>query len=366
MIKSDLDSVVKEFRFGGNIAAISRLGSGHINDSYLINTLPENGDDYVLQRINHHVFKDIEGLTSNILKVTRHLKQKLSCSSADYGYFQVIQMIPTLRGEFFHHDPEGNFWRLYTCIKGSHSYDIVENPKLAYEGGKATGIFQYLTSDMDAASLVETIPDFHHIAARLIRFRDAVNRDPEKRVDEIRKEISFLEDRADEMHTILRLGCREHIPLRVTHNDTKFNNILFDHKNKSISLVDLDTVMPGFILYDFGDAIRTGANTGAEDEPDLSKIDLDLNLFQAYADGYLESGRKFLVPAETGHLAFSAKFMTYLIGLRFLTDHIEGDTYYKIHFPGHNLQRARAQFRLLEIMEIKYNEMQQIINKLLN
>jgi hypothetical protein len=176
-------------------------------------------------------------------------------------------------------------------------------------------------------------------------------------------EINFIASRADEMHTILNLGNAGKIPLRVTHNDTKFNNILFDKSNKAISVVDLDTVMPGYILYDFGDAIRTGASTAPEDEPDLSKINIDLDLFEAYANGYLSIARSFLNFAETGPLAFSAKFMTYIIGLRFLTDHLNGDQYFKIKFAGHNLQRARAQFRLLESMEFHFSGMEEIIRK---
>ena len=358
---NDLEHIVNQFNIEGQFISASPIGSGHINDSWLITTAPSSAPDYVLQRINHTIFRNIPELTNNILKVTRHLRQRLLCKDADLAYFQVIQLIQTTTGNYFFHDPDGNYWRLYNHVRNSKSYDIVENPELAFEAGKAFGIFQYLTSDINASSLFEILPDFHHIASRLNTFRETVRRDPANRAKEVIKEINLIESHAEEMHTILRLGEQGRIPLRVTHNDTKFNNVLFNPDNKAIAVVDLDTVMPGYILYDFGDAIRTGANTAEEDEADLSKVHIDLNLFEAYSRGYLDITRRFLVPAEIEHLAFSAKFMTCLIGLRFLIDHIDGDHYYKIKFPGHNLQRARAQFKLLQSMEEHFPEMQEII-----
>jgi hypothetical protein len=285
------------------------------------------------------------------------------CKSSAIGDFQVIQLIPTHTGSFFVHDPDGNYWRLYNHVRDSKSFDVVSNPALAYEGGKAFGVFQYLASDLEPSSLYEILPDFHNIAKRLSTFRKTVALDPVGRVKEVANEIAFIETRSDEMHLIIRLGKEGKIPMRVTHNDTKFNNILFNRENKAISVVDLDTVMPGYILYDFGDAIRTGASTGAEDEVDLSRINIDLDLFEAYSKGYLETALNFLNNTETDHLAFSAKFMTYIIGLRFLTDHLDGDRYYKIAFPGHNLQRARAQFKLLQSMERHYAAMREIIRR---
>jgi hypothetical protein len=241
---------------------------------------------------------------------------------------------------------------------------MVVNHDLASEGGKAFGIFQFLTSDLEASSLYEILPDFHNISTRIATFRETVSRNPAGRVNEVQDEIDFVESRSEVMHTILRLGEKGLIPVRVTHNDTKFNNILFNNEDKAISVVDLDTVMPGYILFDFGDAIRTGANTAAEDEADLSKVNINLGLFKAYSQGYLGIARNFLNKTEIEHLAFSAKFMTYIIGLRFLTDHIDGDHYYKIHFPGHNLQRARAQLALVRSMEQNFREMQEIIGRL--
>jgi hypothetical protein len=358
---SDLTAIVAEFRIEGTVESVNPIGSGHINDSYLVTTKPTDAQDYLLQRINHGIFRDVPGLTENILKVSRHLVAKILCNSSGFDNFQVLRPIATRKGNYFFRDQKGNYWRLYNFIAGSRSFDIVETPELAFEGGKAFGIFHYLTADMDITSLIETLPDFHNIDTRLKTFRDTVNRDPEGRTGELQQEIGFVESRAEEMHTILNLGRSGAIPVRVTHNDTKFNNVLFDGQNRAVCVVDLDTVMPGYVLYDFGDAIRTGASTGAEDEQDLSQVGIDLTLFESYTRGYLSIAGKFLNPSELDHLAFSARFMTYIIGLRFLTDHIDGDHYYRIHHPGHNLQRARAQFRLVESMEERFSEMQRIV-----
>ncbi|MCX6279677.1 MAG: aminoglycoside phosphotransferase family protein [Bacteroidetes bacterium] len=346
-----------------HITSIKPFGSGHINDSYLVTTTPVSAQDYVLQRINHQIFKNVPQLTENILKVTTHIRERLSKEPKKFPDFQVFQQLQCKTGNYFFQADEGDYWRVIDYIKGSRSYDVVENPEMAYQAGKAFGIFQKLTSDLGANSLYEILPNFHNIQVRLDNFHKTIENDPADRVKTCQKEISFVEQRAGEMHQILRLGESGGIPLRVTHNDTKINNVLFNDRNKAISVVDLDTVMPGYVLYDFGDAIRTGASASAEDEPDLEKVNFNLPLFEAYTKGYLEIARGFLTQPEIDHLAFSAKFMTYLIGLRFLTDHLDGDRYYKIHFPGHNLVRARAQFRLVERMEESFSKMETIVFK---
>lgn len=346
------------------VDTITPTGSGHINDSFTVTTQPWGAPTYLLQRINHTIFKDVAQLTDNILQVTNHLARKLRREGAQFPGYQSLTPIPTKQGAFYHADDEGNFWRVYRYVERSKSHDVVLNNQLAREGGRAFAIFQYLTSDLDITQLNETLPNFHNIETRLKSFRTTLQLDPAGRAKDVAPEIGFVERRAKEMHTILILGRSGAIPLRVTHNDTKFNNVLFNERDQAICVVDLDTVMPGFVLYDFGDAIRTGANTAAEDEQDLQKIDLDLERFYAYSEGYLSIARSFLNESEQAHLAFSAKFMTYLIGLRFLTDHLDGDRYYRIHHPGHNLQRARAQFRLLEKMEERYPEMQSMIEGL--
>jgi len=358
---NELAPIVATFSVEGSPMSITPIGSGHINDSYLVTTSPDHVPNYVLQRINHKIFKDISGLMNNISVITNYIRKKLELENSNYFGVQVLELVPTHTRELFHTDNDGNFWRMYLHISGSRSYDRIENPELAYEGGKAFGQFQSLTAGIDPNALAITIPRFHDIVWRLEQFEEAIRSDFANRISRIPDEINFVRERALEMHTIHRLLEQGRLPMRVTHNDTKFNNILFNSANNAICIVDLDTVMPGTILYDFGDAIRTGANTADEDESNLEQVDLDLGLFEAYARGFLETAKTSITPIELDHLTFSAKFMTYIIGLRFLTDYINGDTYYKIYFPGHNLQRAKAQFKLLESMEKKFERMRTII-----
>lgn len=358
-----LPGIYSEFRTGAPFRSAFRITSGHINDTYHIIT--ENPSlSYILQRINSSVFKDIPGLMKNIGIVTRHLENKIISGDPGAGSFSVLKLIPANSGDLYFTDTTRSCWRLYNFIEGTKSYDVVESPELAYKGGRAFGQFQYLASDISPEKLGETIPFFHDIEKRLGTFQEAVSRDPEKRVKNLSREIEFVKKSEEGMKSILRLIHEGKIPLHVTHNDTKFNNILFDQNNNAVCIVDLDTVMPGTVLYDFGDAIRTGANSAAEDEKDLDKVSIDLTLFHAYTKGYMETAGQFLNRQEISHLAFSAKFMTFMIGLRFLTDHIDGDHYFRIHFPGHNLQRAHAQFRLLESMEEKFEDMEKIIDGL--
>jgi hypothetical protein len=356
-------SIASHFKMVGVGIRASRIGSGHINDSYLIETDAPHGK-YVLQRINHSIFKNVEGLMSNIALVTRHLGKKIEEKAPYSENLSPISLIEKQAGNYLHAEPDGSFWRLYNYIHDTVSYDRVESPSLAFAGGNAFGRFQYLTADLPGDRLVATIPDFHHMGKRLATFHNTVANDPKGRVKEVLREIDFVLSHSEEMMQLQHLIDGGEIPLRVTHNDTKFNNILFTSDDKAACIVDLDTVMPGTILYDFGDAIRTGTNTANEDEADLWKVNIDMALFRSYTDGYLSVAKHFLTRTESENLAFSARFMTFIIGLRFLTDHIDGDNYYRIHFPNHNLQRARAQFKLVESMEQNRQEMERIVNEL--
>jgi serine/threonine protein kinase len=360
---SIISGIFSEFRTGTGFKSAIRIGSGHINDTYRIRT-ENRGLNYVLQRINTSVFKDIPGLMKNIELVVQYIENKIISGHPDANSYSILRLIPTISQSMYFNDNRGNYWRLYNFIEGTKSFDIVEDRELAYKGGGAFGLFQYLTSGISPESLIETIPFFHDIDKRLDAFNGIINKDPRNRATSLSREITFVKSREVEMKKILKLVREKKIPLRVTHNDTKFNNILFDRNKHAVCIVDLDTVMPGTVLYDFGDAIRTGANRAAEDEKDLSKVTIDLGLFEAYSTGYLEKAGKFLNQQEISHLAFSAKFMTYIIGLRFLTDHIDGDHYFRTLFPGHNLQRARSQFRLLETMEEKFEQMKEIIERI--
>jgi serine/threonine protein kinase len=359
-----LEAIVARFDTGALFIRASRTGSGHINDSWLVETRPEPG--FILQRINHHVFRDIQGLMHNIAIVLDHLGNKIRSGTEGTSGLSLMHLIPSREGSSFIRDDEGNYWRMYNHIAGSRSYDTVGSAQLACEGGKAFGLFQLLTSDLEAGLLNETIPGFHHIGRRLKAFHDTVVKDPAGRADKLHREIAFVARREKEMLGFRKLMDEGSLPVRVTHNDTKINNILFDAGDRAVCIVDLDTVMPGSVLYDFGDAIRTGANKGEEDEKVLEKAGIDLALFEAYSRGYLEVAHRILTDMEMNYLAFSARFMTFIIGLRFLTDHIDGDRYFRIRFEGHNLQRARAQFRLLETMEEHTGEMERIIRDLID
>jgi Ser/Thr protein kinase RdoA (MazF antagonist) len=253
---------------------------------------------------------------------------------------------------------------MYIFISNHHSYNVVDSPDKAFEGGRAIGRFQAMLSDMPEGSLFETIPWFHDIEKRLQTFKNKIIENPARRVETVDKEITQILNRAEEMKIILRLGREGKIPRRITHNDTKFNNILLDENDKALCVIDLDTVMPGYVHYDFGDAIRTAANTAAEDEKDLSKINMNINLFKAYSEGYLSETEKTLNDVEKEFLAFAPRLITYTIAVRFLTDFIDGDHYFKIHHEYHNLQRARAQLRLVMSLEEQYEDMKRIISKL--
>jgi aminoglycoside phosphotransferase (APT) family kinase protein len=300
-------------------------------------------------------------MTSNILKVTSHIENKRR-SGEIRGRFSLPCLLPTRDGSWYLEDQEGNFWRVINFIRDSISYDRIENVNLAKESGRAFGTLQQLTADLDTQGLTEVLPKFHHLTTRLESFRKIISTNPVNRAGQVKKLIEFVEERAFSMTRLERLGDAGQLPVRVTHNDTKINNVLFDSSQNAIAVVDLDTLMPGYLLFDFGDAIRTGACTSDEDEPDLSKTDIDLKLFQAYAIGYLEATHKIITQVELENLAFSARVMTYIIGLRFLTDYIDGDNYYKIKFPEHNLRRASVQFQLLRQMEEKFIGMERIIN----
>jgi len=363
-MERNIKKIVSNFRITGDFVDFEKVTTGHINDSYYIKTNSTDHPGYFLQWINNYIFKDIDGLMDNITAVTRHLAEKLVANPE--LAFKVLEIIPTLQGDKYYLQAEGQFWRLYKFIDNSHGYDVVENTDIAYEGGKAFGIFMSLLADLPANRLSETIPDFHNMEKRLGTFYNSLKANPVDRAKDIPAEIEFVKTRAEQMLAIPALIKSGKLPMRITHNDTKFNNILFDADNHAMCIVDLDTVMPGSVLFDFGDAIRTGANTAAEDEKDLSKVDINLPIYEAYTKGFIKSTRNSLTEVEIDNLAFSARFMTFIIGLRFLTDFLDGDPYFRTHYPEHNLVRARVQFRLVEQMELNADKMRDIVMKSLD
>ena len=359
----NIEQVVSNFRIAGSYLSGAPYGTGHINDTFKVLTKEPDAFDYILQRVNHHVFKDVPGLMENVLRVTSHIRSKLEAIPGSNPDREVLTVIPTHDGAAYHKDEAGNFWRMYIFISDNRSYDLVDSPDKAYQGGRMFGRFQSMLADLPGKPLNETIPNFHNIAWRLDTFEATLKRNPVQRAGLVQAEIDFVLERAEEMKTVLRLGAAGEIPLRITHNDTKFNNVLLDQSDKGLCVIDLDTVMPGYVHYDFGDSIRTSTNTGREDDPDLDKVEMNIDLFEGYAKGFLAETKDTLNQAEIDHLAFSGKLFPYIIGLRFLTDYVDGDNYFKIHHEHHNLQRARAQFKLLTSMERQYDQMRKIVDR---
>jgi thiamine kinase-like enzyme len=363
-MNTDLREIFGSFASEGTFANGKPFGSGHIHDTYLINTIEADKDNYILQRLNNGVFKNIPELQNNIERVTVHLRNKLSAIPGSDIKRECLNLIPTIEGKSWITDKRGNYWRMYIYITGHRSYDIVDSTDKAYEGGKAVGRFQAMLTDLPGEKLFETIQWFHNIEKRIETLNLKISENPAGRIIIVKEEIKQVLQRAEEMKTIIRLGKEGKIPLRITHNDTKFNNILLDENDKALCVIDLDTVMPGYVHYDFGDAIRTATNTAPEDETDLKIIKMDIDRFRAYSEGYLSETSSILNDVEKEYLAFAPKLITYTMAVRFLTDYIDGDKYYKIHHEDHNLERARAQLRLMMSMEEQYGEMKRIIGRL--
>lgn len=353
------------FNFTGRLKERRPFGSGHINDTYLLTfEIGDMGDmSVILQRMNREIFKKPVELMENIVGVTSYLRERIMENGGDPER-ETLNIIPAKDGKAYFVDAKGEYWRAYRFITDAKCFDRVEKPEDFYESGAAFGNFQRLLADYPAETLHETIKGFHDTQARLEVFRQAVEKDVLGRADSVRREIEFVLAREDVAGVFGELLEKGEIPLRVTHNDTKLNNIMIDNTTrKGICVIDLDTVMPGLAMNDFGDSIRFGASTAAEDEQDLSKVSCSMELYELYVKGFLEGCRGSLTPKEVELLPMGAKVMTYECGMRFLTDYLEGDHYFKIHREGHNLDRARTQFKLVEDMEAKWDIMQEIVRK---
>lgn len=354
-----LKDIVFKFINQSDDLAIAPLGKGHINDSYKV----ESGEkEYVLQRINHNIFKNVHELQNNIQRVTSHIRAKLEGKGVSDVDRRVITLIPTKDGALYYKDENGDYWRVMVFIKDSKSYEEI-NPDLAYRAGMAFGEFQKMLEDIPGEPLFETIPNFHNMESRIEAFRESVKANRAGRIDEVADLVNEIEARAEEMCKAERLHREGKLPKRINHCDTKVNNVLFDENDHVLAVVDLDTVMPGYVLSDFGDFVRTGANTGAEDDKNLDNVSVNLDIFEAYAKGYLKHASSFLKDVEIENLAYGAKLLTYMQTVRFFTDYIDGDTYYKIAYPEHNLVRTKAQFKLLQSLEENYDKMQQIVKE---
>ena len=341
----------------GDLEEICPYGSGHINDTFLV----RKEKRYILQRMNRNIFTDPQGVMENILGVTKFLKEKIEAAGGD-TVRETLTVIPTKSGESLYWDSQGDCWRMYHFIEDAISYDRVESEQDFYESAVAFGNFQQMLADYPAGTLHETIPGFHDTKARYEVFLKAVEADICGRAKDVAKEIAFFQERKEIASVLGDMLAAGELPLRVTHNDTKLNNIMMDAKTgKGICVIDLDTVMPGLAVHDFGDSIRFGASTGDEDEPDLSKVNCDLHLFQLYTEGFLKGCQGSLTQSERTMLPMGAKVKTYECGMRFLTDYLQGDTYFKTHREGHNLDRCRTQMKLVSDMEANWDKMAEIV-----
>lgn len=360
-----IDNAIAAFCLDGSPRSVNPHGNGHINDTFLV-TCEDAGKEkkYILQRMNHSIFRNPQALMENVAGVTSYLQEKIRERNGDPDR-ETLSVVKTKTGENYFEDSLHNFWRIFPFIDNTFCLETVENARDFYDCAVAFGDFQRQLADYPAGTLHETIPHFHDTPSRFRDFKKAVEDDPLGRAASVRHEIDFALAREADTHALMDLLEKGELPLRVTHNDTKLNNILFDNDTrKALCVIDLDTVMPGLSLYDFGDSIRTGASTGAEDETDLSKIELDLSLFETFTEGFLKGCAGSLTPLEIKMLPMGAKLMTYECGIRFLADHLVGDIYFKIHHENHNLDRARTQFKLVAEMERKWAEMADIIRRL--
>ena len=349
----------------GTLVQQSPYGNGHINDTFLLRyeTADHSEKKYILQRMNHDIFRNPPLLMENIVHVTDHLRGIIRSRGGDPER-ETLNVLKTRDGASFFRDSGGSYWRVFPFIERSVCLEKVRNAKDFYDSAVAFGSFQKMLADFPAGTQHETIPNIHNTSSRFRDFRAAVQSGERERAALARTEIAFALDRESETAVLTALLDAGALPLRVTHNDTKLNNILFDaDTGKALCIIDLDTVMPGLSLYDFGDSIRFGASTGDEDEPDLDKVSLDLSLFEAFTKGYLEGCAGSLTAKEIEMLPMGAKLMTYECGIRFLADFLTGDTYFKVHRENHNLDRARTQFKLVADMEAKWDQMKAIVEK---
>lgn len=360
MDEKELKAIVAQFEVEAPVIAVAPLGNGLINDTYKVTT---EGDapDYVLQRINNAIFQDVELLQHNIEAVTAHIRRKLEAEGADDIDRRVLRFVPTAEGKTYWHDDADRYWRVMVFIPRAKTFEAV-NPEYSYYAGKAFGHFEAMLVDLDEP-LGETIPDFHNMELRMRQLRDAVAQDPVGRLAEVKDMVDELEAHAEEMCKAEQMGRDGVLPKRICHCDTKVDNILFDKDDSVLCVIDLDTVMPSFIFSDFGDFLRSAANTQAEDSPEYDKIEFRMDIFKAFTEGYLKTASAFLTPIEIENLPYGATLFPYMQLVRFFADYLNGDTYYKIQYPEHNLVRSKNQLTLLQRAEEKIPEMEAFIQE---
>jgi Ser/Thr protein kinase RdoA (MazF antagonist) len=361
-MNSQVTEVCLQYFFDSPIIEVLPFGSGLINSTYKLRTASPNHPGYLLQKINHLVFKNVAQLMDNINRVNLHITNKITKEEAKNGITS-LNIIPTKDGYLFYQDSSGCYWRIYYFLGDLKSHDDPKTLEQIYEGAKSFGRFIRQLDDFPSDSLHATIPRFHDVKYRLDNLDLAIKQNFNNRKSQLTSQLKFIDQVSKQLSKIQELGLAGEIPVRVTHNDTKFNNVLLGADNKGKCVVDLDTVMPGYVHYDFGDGLRTTISTSDEDEKDLNKINVDLDRFEAFAKGFLEMSREILTAIEMKHLALSGPLMSYIMGIRFLTDYLSGDHYYQIDFETHNLQRANCQLDLTDKMLSLLPEMNDIMEK---
>lgn len=362
---SQIAAIADLFAIDGEFQGAEEVETGLINSTWLVTYRSEHerSTRYILQRINESVFGDPLEVMRNVETVTRHINQKVLRVKRDSSG-QTLNLYPSRSGQSHVKGPGGGIWRCYNFIEGCRTYDVVENTRQAYQAGLAFGAFQDLVSDLAPDGIVEVIPEFHNTPRRYEQLKQALQKDIAGRASELNEEILVIEAMASEMNRIVNLQQGGELPLRVTHNDTKINNVLFDVvSDEAVCVIDLDTVMPGLSLYDIGDLIRTATNPAAEDEADLTKVEMSMSIFEALIEGYLEAAGDVLTPLEIELLPFSGRLLALELGMRFLTDYLEGDCYFRVSHDLQNLHRARTQLKLAQEIANSENEMQRYVKK---
>jgi len=361
-----LQEISKKFQIYGQILHAEACKIGHINETSTA-TYDQAGIlvRYIHQKINQTVFKDPVAVMDNVVRVTSHIWNKLVAQNAREVTRKVLTVVPTSDGQPFYRDPDNVCWRTFVFVEKVQSFESVQSTSQAYEAGKAFGTFQNLLADLQGGRLHETIPNFHNTRMRFAALQAAIEQDRCNRARSAEKEIAFALQQVPWIGTLLDAHARGEIPERITHNDTKFNNVMLDWETgQAMCVVDLDTVMPGLVLYDFGDMVRTTTSPTLEDEKDLAKVEMQMPMFEALAHGYVTAAGPFLAPAEKAHLALAGRLIAFTIGIRFLTDYLVGDTYFRVHRSGHNLDRCRTQFKLVESIARQQEKMQKFVDNL--
>ncbi|HEY1806788.1 MAG TPA: aminoglycoside phosphotransferase family protein [Terracidiphilus sp.] len=358
--RPNAQAAASEFQFRGEVLSLTPHGGGHINDTFLVTCQAFDATHrYILQHINRHVFHDPVAVMQNIERVTAHLATQ-SAGKPDCER-RTLHLVPSRDGRNWHVDAQRETWRAYRFVENARTYETATSTGQAYQAARAFGHFQQQLANLPPPRLHETIPDFHSTPKRVAALDRAIDADAAGRASLAESEIEFARSR----QSIAGILLDANLPERITHNDTKFNNVLLDDKTgEAICVIDLDTVMPGLALYDFGDMVRTTTSPAKEDEQNLSQVTMQFSMFEALVRGYLETAGAFLTTAERNLLAFSGKLITFEIGIRFLTDYLSGDTYFKVHRESHNLDRCRTQFKLVESIECQEESMNRLVESL--